>query len=244
MRVLRRIDQAEEQRIREMRDEQRRLHLVPTPVAHIGLTVYDKNGVPTAHYEDRSKSWTRNFYNWVVCQQMTADTNCLGTTFGGGKLSLRSYLGTVRQAASPAYHSSSTGGTSHNGYRANGGQVDRGIVVGLSDAAESFDSFALGTLCTEGTGANQLNYLATDAIVPVWDNTEKTMTLSLKRGIVNNGAAQVDIKEIGLIAWIITPVASVAESFLVARDVLSSTIELAVESMLKVTYTIQIAYPE
>jgi hypothetical protein len=243
MKVLRRIDQTEEQRIREMRDEQRRLHLVPTPVAHIGLTVYDKNGVPTAHYEDRSKSWTRNFYNWMVSQQMTADSNSLGTTFEAGKIAMRDTGGTIRQNASPTWHNGSTSGTTYgNGYRAAGGSVASGIVIGTSDSAESFESIALGALVAEGTGSGQMQYLAMDAIVPVWDGTEKTMTYSCERAIVNNSGNSIGVKEVGLIARNIA--ASSIYAILMARDVLAETVTVPHESMIKVTYTIQIAYPE
>lgn len=243
MRVLRRIDQAEEQRIREMRDEQRRLHVVPTPVAHIGLTVYDKNGVPTAHYEDRSKSWTRNFYNWMASQQFTADLNAMGTTFEAGRITVRDTGGIVRQFGFPIYHSNSTSGTTFgNGYRAAGGSVINGIVIGTSDSAESFESFALGTLIEEGTRSGQMQYLAMNAIVPVWDGTAKTITYTCQRNMVNASGVSIGVKEVGLISSM-TGTAG-GQRFLVARDVLFETVDVPNESMIKVTYTIQIAYPE
>ncbi len=244
MQILRSINQQEEKEIREMQKRQRNLHLIPTPVCYLGIDVMDKSGDVVAKYEDRSKSWVRNFYNWMVTQQMTCNLNILGDSFGAGTLTLKEKsAGVIRSAAYPAYHSLATHGVNYNGYRAAASSTSYGILIGTSDAAESFESYTLGELITEGTDAGQMQYQGMSTPTPVWAGSpDFTMTYACERIIINNSGEAIIVKEAGLVASITAQAGS--SMILMARDVLAVPVSVPHESQIKVTYTIQITYPE
>ena len=241
MEILRSIDQQEEQEIRQMQDRQRQLHLIPTPLCYVSLEVTNKNGDVTSTYNDRSKSWVRNFYNWMAQQQMTCGANILGSTYGAGSLIAQDTSGGSRNTERPMRHQSTTDGSNYGGFRSN--NTDYGILVGTGTTAESFESYELTTLVENGTASGQMQYSNMDTPTPVWDGTAKTMTYSCERAMTNNSsdAGTIAVAEVGLVG-------SISEGFsfrnyLCARDLLSTAVNVAFESQLKVTYTIQITYP-
>ena len=238
--VIRKLDTVEEEEIREMQKRQKELHLIPTPLCYLDIEVEDEHGNVLSKYTDRSKSWTRNFYNWCISQQMTTRVNALGTTYGAGTLAFTNTGGTVRQDANPAYHKVSAA-TPQYGFRGAAGSNANGIVIGTSNAAESFESYQLTALIAEGTGAGQMSYLAMDEPIPVWDGGGKTMTYTCERGVTNYSGGTINIFETGLIARIFF--VSLDGYMLCARDVLSEAVPVPNNSKITVTYSIVITYP-
>ena len=239
MQILKAVCPKEEAEIREMHKRQRELHLIPTPMCYLDIEVQDKSGIVVTKYSDRSKSWVRNFYNWMVTQQMACNSNILGTTYEAGTLAVKDTNGIVRSHGTYAIRLNEV--ASGYGYRGATGSTTNGIVAGTGNAAESFESHILDSLIANGTGAGQLQYQEMSAPTPVWDSQNKTFTLELERIMINSSGGAIDVKEVGLIALLIYAVT--VSRYLVARDVLSSSVNVPNESQIKATYTIQIVYP-
>lgn len=242
MEILNSIDYQEELEIMEMHKRQRDLHLVLTPVCYVTLEVLDKDNNAISLYKDRSKSWVRNFYNWMVTQQMTCNSNALGTTYGEGTIAARNTGGTVRQATTPHHHLIANNGTGFAGYRAASADATAGIQIGTGTTAETFESHVLTTLIANGTGAGQMQYQEMAQPIPVWNSSTKKMTLTLTRQIVNNSGNAIGVNEIGLVSrhtW----GSSASDLCLVARDKLNTTVNVPHQGQLVATYTLEITYP-
>lgn len=244
MEILKGLNPAEEREIRRMHQRQRELHLLPTPLCYLDIEVADKRGVTVAKYEDRSKSWTRNFYNWMVMQQMTCNSNILGTSYGAGYLSLKQRDGSVTSFSIPVCHYYSTASANYCGFRASGGETAYGILIGTNDtpSAEGFNDHNLDTLIEEGVGSGQMQYAEMAVPTPVWDGGGKAMTYECSRNIVNNSGGTIGVNEVGLGARLAVYQYGACQ-FLMARDVLASTVNVPFEYQIKVKYTIQITYP-
>lgn len=241
MEILRAIDMNEEDEIKEMQNRQRELHLIPTPICYLDVEVMNKNGEIVSKYSDRSKSWVRNFYNFCVMQQMGIGPGKLGTSFGAGYLTMKDTGGNIKDASSSYTIRMEAVGAGY-GFIGNAGSVVNGIVIGTGETAESLNDYVLGAIIAEGTDSGQMNYAGMSITNPVWDGTGKTMTRALERTMVNNSGSSITVKEIGLIGYMIYNTSNNGK-FLLARDVLSTPVAVAHESQIKVTYTIQIAYP-
>lgn len=237
------VDLKEEQKYERLRKLGQELH-IPMPEAFWTLEVFDKDGKLIQKHHQRSHSWTRNAYNLMFSQLAGKDAD--DDTFGAGKLNFKDTGGGMLYDSIPATIGScdnavTVDGT-FRGYRALGGISSRGILVGSGENAESFEDFMLQTPIAEGTGANQLNHAASEAHAISYSDT--TLTNTLIRYFNNNtvGETSVDVNEVGLV-----PYCEAKEGFpgniLFARDKLASTVTIPSTGQLKVTYTIQLAYP-
>lgn len=225
----------EEREYRQLRKLGQKLHL-PVPEAFLELEVRDQDGKVIQRHKQRSHSWTRNAYNHLFCELAGKDAD--DVTFEAGKLSGKDTGGTIQSGNNPL----GAGGTGFDifaGYRANGGIATNGIVVGSGENAESFEDYALQTQITHGTGAGQLSYVASE------ENSVTYVPLVLKNTLVryfnNNSGGVVDVNEVGLVARLVKP--AIAD-YLHSRDKLASTVNVPNTGQLKVTYTIQLTYPE
>lgn len=240
MEILRAIDIAEESEIKAMQKRQRELHLIPTPVCYLDVEVINKNGEVTAKYSDRSKSWVRNFYNWCVTQQMCCDTNCKGASYGAGYLNPKQHSGAIATTTTPIANKA-TDTTIGNGYRGAAGTDTIGILIGTGDTPESFDDYCLSSKIVTGHATGEMDYQAMARSIPTWfDSPDYKMEVALERSFLNDSGGSITVKETGLSAYLFT---SGSSPILVARDVLASAIDVANESLIKVTYTLQIAFP-
>jgi hypothetical protein len=242
LKILKIIDQAEEQEIRQMHERQRKLHLIPTPLCYVGLDVVDGNGDPYAKYEDRSKSWVRNFYNWMVTQQMCCYASDIGSgTFGSGSLHLKSTAGEL--STNPGTFRIDTAAL---GYGLIGGvnatNKTNGIWVGTGTALENFNDHTLSNKVLNGSSVGQLLYQDMSKPPLSWDNVNKTMVGVLSRVMFNRSGSQINVTETGIVAYL--RYGNFADDYLVARDLLASPVPVPDAGQLTVTYTIQITYPE
>lgn len=242
MNILKGLDAFEELEIKALLDRQRELHLPIVPVSYWRLLV-TLDGKEHTLYEARSKSWVRNMYNLISMQMMGLMCGALGTSFGTGTMVMRNTAGTLYSAAA------TTAGirVSASGQHAWGAAASAavGIVIGTNDAAESFDHHAMQTICSEGTGANQLNYLAMSAPSASYDAESKKLTQVISRNIVNNSPAAINISEIGMYYGLQVGNATTATitQFLVARDLVDPVVVLPVSGNLTAEYTVEITYP-
>jgi len=118
---------------------------------------------------------------------------------------------------------------------AGGNNPTYGIQIGRGDTAVTRDDYQLALLIAEGTGVNQMNYGA--MTVENVDGTPPQTMFRLIRVITNNSAATITVKEIGLVMGNsyydgITQIVYL----MIARDVLTSPIDVPVGSTLTVRY--------
>ncbi len=236
------VDLKEEKKYEQLRKLGQELH-IPTFEAFLALEVRDKAGRLIQHHRQRSHSWTRNAYNLLL--MFMAKKTGPDETFGAGYLNYKTTAEIVYKNASFALWAGSAPPSpispeeAGSGFRGASASVINGIVVGSGTDAESFEEFFLQTLITEGTGANQLNYILSEVPTASYVAGTKIFTITLVRYMNNNtvGETSVDVNEVGLIA------AEYGGKVLYSRDKLPATVTVPSTGQLKVIYTIQLTYP-
>jgi hypothetical protein len=236
------IDIKEEEKYEQMRNLSRELR-IPFPEAFLALEVLDKDGKVIHRHHQRSHSWVRNAYN-VLFSQM-ASKNGSDSTFGPGYINTRMTSGSVRYGARPAgfiYDSSADSiSSSSQGYRADAGVDNQGIMVGSGVDAESFEDYSLASQITNGTGAGQLSYVASEPHAINYDPVTRILKNDLVRYFNNNSGGNVSVNEVAL--HLHTYKGGMWPLGIVSRDKLASTITIPDTGQLRVTYTIQLTYP-
>ena len=235
------LDPKEEREYAELRKLSQKLHIL-TPEAFLTLEVFDKNGRVIQRHRQRSHSWVRNAYNLMFSQLAGKDID--DADFGAGKLNYKETDGGILQT-------DHCGGCSNpvdsliSGYRAEAADDERGILVGYGTAAESFEDYVLENLIIEGTtdDGHHLSYIESEVHSITWTGGTLTLKNDLVRYFNNNEATQsVDVEEVALVWYAIAGETPLYVLF--TRDKLASTVTIPVTGQLKVTYTIQLTYPE
>lgn len=230
------LDPKEEQQFAELKKLAQKLH-VPIPEVFITLEVFDKNGKLIQRHRQRSHSWVRNAYNMLFSE--LAGKNAADDTFGAGKLNIKDTGDVVKYGAYPiALHTTQSVDTTSFGYRAPAADDTKGILVGSGTNAESFEDFFLQTQIAEGTGADQLNHVASEAHAITYADT--TLTNTLIRYFNNNSGGNVLVNEVALCMRGYAQGA--LNTWMNSRDKLGSTVTVPDTGQLKVTYTIQLTY--
>ncbi|KKL77667.1 hypothetical protein LCGC14_2032620, partial [marine sediment metagenome] len=180
---------------------------------------------------------------------MAMDSDSLGSSsYAAGALGLKGVDGNVDTAAHHVVHQivASPAGVANQGYRGVAGTNQGGCTAGRGDgagsaAAFSFNDFILESLIAEGTGTNQMNYVAMDDYTVaniVYSACTLKWTATYERFMNNNSGGSIVVEEIGLVLKHSTP-GGATGGYLVARDVLGcSALTIADAGQLKVTYTI------
>ncbi len=226
-----------EQKYKQLRKLGQELR-VPISEAFIELEVFDKDGRLIQRHRQRSHSWTRNAYNALFSN--LASVNVDDSTFGAGYLSGKDTGGAVVYGAWGAYIASATyEGTSY-GFRAAAAEDTWGILVGSGENAESFEDYVLQTQITEGTGAGEITHIASEVADKSYADT--TWTHSLVRYFNNNTGANRLVNEVALVCKY-TRFGGSNVLVLMSRDKLASTVTVPDTGQLKVTYTVELAYP-
>jgi hypothetical protein len=177
------------------------------------------NGKLTDRYEDRSHTYTRNYWNGVFLWNSAFVPT--GTTVGDGYLTQKLKGGSTINGAEQPYL----------GYANSDGP---GIVVGTGNAAESFEGYALATQVLHGATSGKLAYLAQNPTTVVYTSATKTWVATLIRIFNNNSGAPIVIAEAGFFS---------SNQSMLSRDVLGTTITVANGGQLTVTYTISRVFP-
>ena len=173
-------------------------------------------------------SWTRNFYNFALLAPFGFPTT--DSTWGNGHANFKDSSATVQDLSSYMYAWSAVNSAQDNTY---------GIIVGTSDAAESFDHVALTAKIAHGTGPGQLSHRAMPALTVSWAAGSKTLSLFLSRLFDNLSGSTITVKESGIISTCYYT----AYKFLFCRDVLSPALDVLNSGTLTVTYEAQLVYP-
>jgi len=116
-----------------------------------------------------------------------------------------------------------------------------GIVIGTGSGAEGFSDYQLTTKIAHGNGATQMHYADTDDPPWAWDEGTDTMTSTFVRYFNNNSGDTIAVAEIGMY---FRGFANASYYFMMARDLLGAPISCVDASQLKVTYDIDLIYPE
>lgn len=227
-----------------------KLHMGPSTLATMSFEIRDENGNLEKRIEQKSNSFVRNYYNYLSYFALfkslgnTVDTGA-GAFGDGADTPMKDTSGALKTASSTVGSSGFTLGTG-NAYlnisaaiSATAGNTTKGIVVGTSDSAESFDSYSLGAQIPHGTTLGKLSYGAENAVgSSSFDSVTKKLTTSHSRSFSNSSGETVTIKEIGFLVTYV--VQSSAFYALLIRDVLASPIDLPSGKTLTVVYDLSL----
>lgn len=236
---------------------------IPIPETFLQLEVF-KDGQRIYGHKQRSHSWNRNAYNWMISQ--LGGKNAEAAPFGPGRINIIRYIaagsdsvGTPQNVPIGWGPSAAGSGGSNNqnwnpidteaqriaGIFALAGTTTRGIFPGSGNAAEDFNGSRLANLIPHGEGAGQLSYQTTIMPALEYDAPSKTLTSKYIRHFNNNSGGTLTLNEVGIFPQVCTGDTSSASGYcMVCRDVLSTPLELPDTGQLKVTFSIEIVYPE
>lgn len=227
-----------EQKYEQLRRLGQELH-IPIPEAFWKLEVFDKDGKLIQKHKQRSHSWTRNAYNHLFSQ--LAQKNGNDDTFGAGKLSIKDYNGVIKYGTNPIgqdYSKNVDNPAINYGYLCSAAWVVSGIQVGSGTNAESFEDYVLQTPIAEGTGAGEINHIASELHSISYSDT--TLTDELVRYFNNNSGGNISVNEVALT---MNGYLAANIKWVQSRDKLGATVTVPDTGQLKVTYTIELAYP-
>ncbi len=201
------------------------MHLPCPPKTFINMKVHE-GGELVLDYDMRSKSWVRNAHNILLGVYACRD---LGTTYEAGSTYLKQTNATL---------SSVIGNPPDNPVGALG-SASSGIVVGTGDNAESFEGYALETLVLHGTTVGKLSYAAQNATALSYDSGTKIWTAIFARIFNNNSGAAITITETAMYYYD----SGTGYCYMLCRDLLGSSVEVANTAQLTVTYTMAYTFP-
>lgn len=162
------------------------LKMPPVPKIFIETEIYDKDDNLVLKEGQDGHSWTRNYYNMVLFHQFGYSNT--EASFGVGHASLKLYSGTIGGTYFAAPPMMIPGVAASSSY---------GIVVGTGVNAFSEDQYAMGTLVTHGTSANQLYYQVQQAHDVSYGSVEWSITMA--RSFINLSGSTINITETGII---------------------------------------------
>lgn len=184
-------------------------------IAKPGQYEYKDDGSP-ANYEGFAQAKSP-VMNWYVLQMFQAGYPCEDALFGYGKLCLRDTGGTLRNDVNrPAQYGRAN--SIWQTYNSAASNNNYGIFVGTSNTAWDILQYNLQAKCSEGAGANQLNYGATTKVSTVYTGASKKWETLWRRSATNNSGADIDCYEMGLIAQAIFLSGSSIYNCLVFRE--------------------------
>lgn len=210
---------------------------VPVIDFHYSLEITKNGIVIDKRPRQRSHTFKRNAFNWMFSQLASHPYPDTGN-FGASYVSYKDTAGNIRSNVTYAIGGDTTIDSLGSGYRGNLGVAYHGIVVGTGVGAESFDGFALTTRVEHGNGEGQLHHPASPLPAVEWDNDGKVMTATHIRYFNNNSGGSIVITEIGIYADLNT------YKCMITRDLLGASITMVDASQLKVTYEVDLTYPE
>jgi outer membrane biogenesis lipoprotein LolB len=214
---------------------------VPIPEVFLGLEVKDGKGQVIHKHEQRSHTWNRNAYNWLLSQ--FGAINADGASWGAGNINMKDVGATLRTGAYPiAVDPTESAEAGNKGYMGAAANDEFGIVVGSGVGAESFEDWVLGTQIEEGAVAGKLNHILSETPVDTYTAGTKTWTVVFIRYFNNNSGGNVDVNEVAIYGKV--SAANTVLGKMPTRDKLASTVTVPDTGQLKVTYTIQLVFPE
>ena len=157
---------------------------IPVPMMMLGISVENSDGTIVQHYNGRSRTWVRNFWNYLI--GVVGGVTGTGATFGAGSLGIsvgNNYCPSIdfRQSNQIPYLK---------------GEGDtKGIIVGTGTGAESFETQDITTKIASGSSTGQLSYSSHTGPITVYDAATKKWTVTTVRQFTNSSGASISIKE-------------------------------------------------
>lgn len=234
-----------------------RLHMGPATLATVTLEIADKFGNVEQRIEMKSNSFVRNYYNGLAYSAIfkspyNSTETAVGTFGDGVDTPIKDTGGTLRGVASsggttatssfawPGYSQSSMYPNLNSGIAAPAGVSTYGIVLGTSDTAESFSSYAMGAQIAHGTSTGRMNYAAQTALASfTFTSGTKKLTATHTRTFTNVSGATITVKEIGFILRFGVGTNSDLKA-LIIRDLLASPADVETGKTLTVTYNLSL----
>jgi hypothetical protein len=203
-----------------------------SPVILWEIEVKDKTGKLLKRYETPAKSWLKQFITILKGEFATRH----GTTVGNANASVTDETGTARSY--PLASSSGYGTVCNLSTLGDTGDVSQGIIVGTSDTPNVLGTYALGGKIAHGTSSGQLVYNP-ETVEDVTNPSGNDLQFRLTRTFTNNSGATITVKEVGLLVkkW---DASSTSRSWLVARDVLPSPVDVPDGATLTIRYVVKI----
>jgi len=204
-----------------------------TPQILWELEVKDKNGKLLSHKKAPARSWLKAFI--VILKGEFATRH--GSSIGNANVSVVDETGTARTYPSQ-------GGGTYNSYYLNlstlgdAADVTQGIIVGTSDTPNTLTTYALGGKISHGTGSGQLLY-GVETVEDVTNPSGNDLQFRITRTFTNNSGATVTVKEVGLLIKKYDATVT-SRSFLAARDVLPSSVDVPDGATLTIRYVVKI----
>jgi hypothetical protein len=197
------------------------------------LEVKDRNGKLLIQRKALAKSWLKQFIAMLKGEFATRH----GTATGHGNISVVDETGTARTyphhqdvSVKSMYLNLSTLGDA--------GDASQGIIVGTSDTSNTLITYALGGKITNGTGSGQLVYGA-ESVEDVTNPSGNDLQFRITRTFTNNSGSTITVKEVGLLIKKYDS-GAIARSFLAARDVLPSAVDVPDGATLTIRYVVKI----
>lgn len=206
------------------------IHVPPfsLPSATLRL-VSERDGKILFDHSQPARSYTRNFFNFLLLAPFGSSTS--DSNWGAGHANFKGVDGAVH-------------GFSYLNYswlvNNTGTNSTYGIVAGRGTTAESFDSVSLATICSHGTGANQLSYRASSAHSLAWNSGTKTFDITQSRLLDNLSGSTISVTETGIYANSY----SGTYNYMFCRDLLSSSVDVLNNGTLTITYVFSLVFPE
>lgn len=238
------ITDREKMLLDRIQNDCKEIHLFNPPVCFLSYEVKDKNGIQIDAVTMLSKSWVRNFYNLIATSAMGVRPNQLSGQYGEGSLLAKNTGGSIQSVTGyilcPAYDTYWLG--HKESYLGEANDINRGIVIGSSDAAEDFDHHRLSSIIESGTSAGQISYQRQDEPTILYDAAQKKYIVTHKRIFNNNGSAPVEIKEIGWYRHYIGGSGS-KSIIMLSRDVLQTAVSVPASGQFTAIYTLEMVFP-
>jgi hypothetical protein len=197
----------------------------PVPQTFLNVQVTNPDGTVVTHYDGRSRTWTRMFWNFVI--------GIFGTVFpdgnyGAGSLARKSTAGTQSVQSYIGSYSVCSSSYQNGSY---------GIQVGSSAATEDFNHYALQAQITSGSAAGQLIYRDMPAPLTQYNAGTKAWKIIPIRVFFNNTENPVTVAEVGLTTMFSN------ENYLVCRDKLATAVIVPAGSTVTISYALTLNFP-
>jgi len=197
------------------------------------IEVRDKNGKLLIQKEAPARSWLKQFIVMLKGEFATRH----GIDVGNNNVNVVDETGTARGYP---YHSSTTRSTYYLNLSTLGdaGDVTQGIIVGTSNTPNDLTTYALGGKIGHGTSLGQLLY-GVESIEEVSNPSGNDLQFRITRTFTNNSGSTITVKEVGLLIKKYD-YAAASRSFLAARDILPSPVDVPDGATLTIRYVVKI----
>jgi hypothetical protein len=195
----------------------------------VELEVRDKNGRIIKKHRQMSHSFLKQWLQFLRCQT--------SITRGGSGISI-SVVDETGTARTFPYGWTDAFNREALMCNALAGDSSYGIVVGTSNVPNTINTYSLGAKISHGTGSGQLQY-GSHTFEDITNPSGNILVFRIIRTFSNGSGATITVKEVGISISNFDS-QSLARSYLIARDVLSTPVDVPNGMTLTVRYIFQI----